>query len=151
MNISEGHPSGVDVRAFMQEVEPRIHDKLEVEILAFNGIKFQLALKVQLRKDNPDGSEEYTDPVLRNKQEALLQASEIKGALKDGISHLLELLEPLGAARKVDTESVGVDGRPGTDPLAGHRKISAIERELLHPTSSSRKVQEGSCQCEKQG
>ena len=57
MDISEGHPSGVDVRAFIQEVEPRIHDKFEEEILALNGIKFQLALKVQLRKDTPDGSE----------------------------------------------------------------------------------------------
>ena len=56
MDISEGHPSGVDVRAFLQEVEPRIHDKLEEDILALNGIKFQLALKVQPRKDNPDGS-----------------------------------------------------------------------------------------------
>ena len=77
----------------MQEVEPRIHDKLEEEILAVNGIKFQLALKVQLRKDNTDGSEEYTDPVLRHNQEALLPASEIKEALDDALSHLLELLE----------------------------------------------------------
>ena len=45
---------------FLQEVEPRIHDKLDEEILALNGVKFQLALKVQLRKDNPEGSEEYT-------------------------------------------------------------------------------------------
>ena len=44
MDIPEGHLSGVDVRAFMQEVEPRIHDKLEGEILAVNGVKFQLAL-----------------------------------------------------------------------------------------------------------
>ena len=77
MDIPEAHTSGVDVRASMKEVEPRIHDKLEEEILALNGIKFQFALKVQLRKDNPDGSEEYTDHVLRHKQEALLQASEI--------------------------------------------------------------------------
>ena len=63
------------------------------KILALNGIKFQLALKVQLRKDNPDGSEEYTDPVLRHKQEALLQGNEIKGALDEDISHVLELLE----------------------------------------------------------
>ena len=97
MDIPEGHPSGVDVRAFLQEVEPRIHDKLEEEILALNGIKFKLALKVQLRKDNPDGSEEYTDPVLRHKQEALLQAllqaSEINEDLNKAIPHLLELLE----------------------------------------------------------
>ena len=84
MDIPEGHPSGVDVRAFMQEVEPRINDKLEEEILALNGVRFQLALKVQLRKDNPDGSEEYTDPVLRHKQEVLLQASEINEDLKQG-------------------------------------------------------------------
>ena len=93
MDIPESHPSGVDVRAFLQEVEPRIHDKLEQDILALNGIKFQLALKVQLRKDNPDGSEEYTDPVLRHKQEALLQASEINEDLSKAIPHLLELLE----------------------------------------------------------
>ena len=89
MDIPEGHPSGVDVRAFM----PRIHDKLEEEILALNGVKFQLALKVQLRKDNPDGSEEYTDPELRHKQEAILQASEINENLNRVIPYLLELLE----------------------------------------------------------
>ena len=64
--IPEGHPSGVDLRAVLQEVEPRIHDKLEEEILVLDGVKFQLALKAELRKDNP---------VLRDKQEALLQAS----------------------------------------------------------------------------
>ena len=86
MDISEGHPSGVDVRAFMQEVEPRIHDELEEEILALNGVKFQLTLKVQLRKDNPDGSGVH-------RQEALLQASEINEDLNKAIPHLLELLE----------------------------------------------------------
>ena len=86
-------PHGADPRAFLEEVEPRIHDKLEEEIKALGGVKFQLALKVNLRKDNPDGSEEYTDPVLRHKQEALLQASEIKEAQDKAIPHLLELLE----------------------------------------------------------
>ena len=93
MDISEGHPSGVDVKAFMQEVEHRIHDKLEEEILALSGIKLQLALKVQLRKDNPDGSEEYTDPVLRHKQEALLLASKINEDLNKTTPLLLGLLE----------------------------------------------------------
>ena len=93
IDIPKGHPSGVDVRAFTQRVEPRIHDKLQEEILALNGITVQLALKVQLRKDNPDGSEEYTDPVLRHKQEALLQASEINEDLNRAIPYLLELLE----------------------------------------------------------
>ena len=65
MDIPEGHPSGVGVRDFMQKVEHQIHHKLEEEILALNEIKFQL------RKDSPDGGEEYTDSVLRHKQEAL--------------------------------------------------------------------------------
>ena len=51
MDISKGHPSGVDVRAFLQEMRPQIHKKLTEEILALNGIKFQLALKVQLQKE----------------------------------------------------------------------------------------------------
>ena len=57
MDIPEGYLSGVDVRAFMQEVEPGIHDKLEEKILALSGVKLKLALKVQVRKDNPDGCE----------------------------------------------------------------------------------------------
>ena len=67
--------------------------KLTEEVAAFRGVKFQLALKVQLRKGNPDGSEEYTDPVLRRKQEALLGASEINEALDKAFPHILELLE----------------------------------------------------------
>ena len=93
MDIPEGHPEGVDVRAFMQKVEPRIHNKLEAETLALNGVKFQLALQVQHRKDNPDGSEDNTDPVLRHKQEALVQASEINEDLIRAISYLLQLLD----------------------------------------------------------
>ena len=93
IDISEGHPSGVDVRAFLQEMRPQMHKKLTEEILALNGIKFQLALKVQLQKENPDGTEEFIDPVLLHKQKELLQASEIKEALDEAIPHLLELLE----------------------------------------------------------
>ena len=54
MNVPQGHPHGADPRAFLEGVRPQIRDKLEEEIKALNGIKFQLALKVQLRKDNPD-------------------------------------------------------------------------------------------------
>ena len=85
MDIPKDNPSGVDVRAFMQEVEHQIHQKLEEDILSLNEIKFQLALKVQLRKNNPDGSEKYKDSVLRHKQEALLQASEMNEDLNKAI------------------------------------------------------------------
>ena len=68
MDVPQGRPHGADPRAFLEGVQPQIRAKLEEEIKALNGIKFQLALKVQLRKYHQDGSEEYTTPVLRHKQ-----------------------------------------------------------------------------------
>ena len=50
MDVPQGHPHGADPRAFLEGVRPQIQAKLEEEIKALNGIKFQLALKVQLRK-----------------------------------------------------------------------------------------------------
>ena len=70
MDVHKGHPLGADPKAFLEGLRPQIYDKLEEEIRAFNSIKFQLALKVQLRKTGPDGAEVYTDPVFRHKQEA---------------------------------------------------------------------------------
>ena len=72
---------GADPQAFLEGLRPQIYNKLEEEIRALNGIKFQLALKIQLRKTGPDGTEEYTDPVFRHEQEVILQRSEIDGAL----------------------------------------------------------------------
>ena len=93
MDVPQGHPYGADPRAFLEGVRPQIRAKLEKEIKALNGIKFQLALKVQLRKDNQDGSEEYTDPVLRHKHEAVLHNSEIKGALNQAFPTIQKTLE----------------------------------------------------------
>ena len=93
MDVPQGHPHGVDPRAFLDGVRPQIRAKLRGELKQLRGIKFQLALKVQLRKDNPDGSEEYTDPVLRHKKEAILQRSEIEGALNQAFPRIQELLE----------------------------------------------------------
>ena len=93
MNVSAEHPLAVDPREFLESMRPCIRGKLTEEILALDGVKFQLVLKVSLRKQGRDGTEEFTDPVLRHKQKALLQASEIKGALDEAIPHFLELLE----------------------------------------------------------
>ena len=60
---------------------------------SFQGVKFQLALKLQLRKDNPNGSEEYKDPVLRHKQEPILQVVEIVKALDKAFPTIQETLE----------------------------------------------------------
>ena len=72
MNVPKGHPLGADPKAFLKGLRPQIYNKLEEEIRALNGIKFQLALKIQLRKTGPDGTEEYTDPVFRHKQDAII-------------------------------------------------------------------------------
>ena len=63
MDVPEGHPFGADPKEFLEGFHPQVYDKLEEEIRALNGIKFQLALKVQLRKTGPDGTEEDTDRV----------------------------------------------------------------------------------------
>ena len=84
---------GADPRAFLEEAKPHLNEKLVEELAALNGVKFQLALKVSLRKDKPDGSEEYTSPVLRHKQEAVLQEGEIKESLNRAFSNIQELLE----------------------------------------------------------
>ena len=64
MDVPKGHPQGADPRAFLEDAELLIQEKLEEELKTLKGgLKFQLALKVDLEKANPDGSEEYTDPV----------------------------------------------------------------------------------------
>ena len=60
MGVPQGHPNGADLTAFLEGVRPQIQAKLEEEIEALNGVKFQLALKAQLRKDNPDGKAKST-------------------------------------------------------------------------------------------
>ena len=98
MNVPQGHPLGADPKAFLDNVRPQMRKKLTEEVAALKGVKFQLALKISLRKDRPDGAEEYLDPVLRHRQEALMRAGEINEALDKGPPP-----RP-GAARKVDAE-----------------------------------------------
>ena len=92
MDVSQGHPDGADPRAFYG-VRPPTQAKVKEEIKALNGVKFQLALKIQLRKDKPDGSEEYVSPEMRPKQGVALQNSEIDGALNQAFPAVQETLE----------------------------------------------------------
>ena len=144
MNVPQGHPNGADPMAFLEGVRPQIQTKLEEEISALNGAKFQLALKVQLRKDNPDGSEEYMSPVMRHKQEAALQNSEIEEALNRVFPTIQETLEKWtqrGSGWVVDqVETLWLD-----------RQIPATKRRLFPPTTASAASKEGSCQCKNQG
>ena len=94
LDVPRGHPQGADPRTFLESVEPQIREKLEKELEALGeGLKFQLALKVELVKVNPDGSEEFMEPIIRHKQEAVLQKNEIKAALEESFPRLLETLE----------------------------------------------------------
>ena len=96
MNVPRGHPLGADPLSFLEGVRPQIRQKLTEEILALKGIKLQLALRVQPRKDRSDGGEEYTDPIIRHKQETILQAAEtaeINEVLDKVFPHILETLE----------------------------------------------------------
>ena len=81
MALPEGHTLGPDARPFLEVMRQQIEGKLQAELRALKSVKFQLALKIQLRKSKIDGSVEYTDPLLRHKQETLLQESEISEAL----------------------------------------------------------------------
>ena len=120
MDVPHGHPQSADPRAFLEEVELQIQKKFEEELKALNGgLKFQLALKVDLEKANPDGSEEYTDPVLRHKQEAILHKGDIKSALHQAFPRVHETLEKWtqgGSGWVVDQ---------GHTILARHRQIPA--------------------------
>jgi hypothetical protein len=82
-----------DPKAFLESVRPQIHQKLTEEILTLKGVKFQLALRVKLQKVKPDGSEQYTDPVLRHKQETVLHAKEISETLDRAFPRIQETLE----------------------------------------------------------
>ena len=93
MEVPQGHPQGTDPRTFLEIVEPKIREK-ELRVLR-GGLKFQLALKVELVKVNPDGSEEYFEPVMRHRQETVLQENEITAALEETFPRLQETLEKL--------------------------------------------------------
>ena len=93
MDVPHRHTLEADPRAFLDSTHSQIHQKLMEEIQVLHGLKFQLALKVLLQKANPDGTEEYTDPVLRHKQEATLQAHEINEKLDRAFPRILDTLE----------------------------------------------------------
>ena len=56
-------PNQVDPKLFMDNVRDSIHKKMVEELVELKSVKFQLALKINLKKEGPDGKEEFTDPV----------------------------------------------------------------------------------------
>ena len=80
-------------KSFLDEVRSQIHQNLTEDILDLNGVKFQLSLRVQLRKISPGGRDELTSSVLRHNQEAVLQAHDIDEALNRAFPRILETFE----------------------------------------------------------
>ena len=93
MDVPEGYELGADPKSFLEGVRPQIRKKLTEEILVLKGVKFQLALWVQLSKASQDGTEEFTSPVLRNKQEGVIHAHEIGEVLDRAFPRINETLE----------------------------------------------------------
>ena len=93
MDVPRGHRLGADPLVFLDGVRPQIHQKLTEEILDLEGVKFQLALNIHLRKIKQDGSEECTNSVFRYKQQALLREVEIVKALDEAFPYILGILE----------------------------------------------------------
>jgi len=56
MDIPGRHPLGTDPKSFLDSLRPQNRQKLEEVIVALQGVKAQVALKVKLRKDRPDGN-----------------------------------------------------------------------------------------------
>ena len=93
MDVPRGHRLGADPLVFLDGVRPQIRHKLTEEIEDLEGVKFQLALNIHLRKIKQDGSEECTNSVFRYKQQALLQPVEIEKTLDEAFPHILGILE----------------------------------------------------------
>ncbi|KAK3738125.1 hypothetical protein RRG08_027738 [Elysia crispata] len=89
-----GAPTGCGPQDFLREGRTPDSRKARGGVRSTRrGLKFQLAIKVELVKVNPDGSEEFMEPIIRHKQEAVLQESEIATALEEAFPRLLETLE----------------------------------------------------------
>ena len=135
MDVPKGHPFGADPKEFLKGSRPQIYNKLKKEIRALNGVMFQLALKVQLQKTGPDGKEEYTDSVLRHKQEVLLQRSTMHSDMgSDCISSLSLLIFLLDKAIPTILETLGKWTQRGSGWVINqvrHSPVSAPERQLL--------------------
>ena len=93
MRGAQGHPSDRDLLSFLKSAQTHIQRKLTEEVLDLRGLRFQLAVEVELLKDASNGAEVPTVPIFRTKQILLLQAHEIPRTLHEAFPGLLRRLE----------------------------------------------------------
>ena len=109
MDMPEGHELENDSLVFLEEVKPQIIDKLKIQLKELGGIKFNLGLKVLMRKDDEINGDVTLDaatfyheqiPVI-NKDEIELNnafstiSERIEKYLKQGSGWKLERIETL--------------------------------------------------------
>lgn len=75
----------------MQEARPEIHRILENEIRELGGIKYQLGLRISMRKDQIQGPPTYSDTTFYHEQIPLLNENEID--LQDPFDNLSKIIE----------------------------------------------------------
>ena len=90
MNVTRNNR---DLLIFLNGVRKIIDLKLREEKNDLGGIKFQLAVQVELYKTKTDGTNEITTPILNHMNKIILQIDEIDDALKRVFPVLLERLE----------------------------------------------------------
>jgi hypothetical protein len=96
MNVPLNHATESDPRTFLQEIKPEIQNILTNEIRELGGVKFQLGLKVLMRKENEtDNSVIYDTPTFYHNQIPALNENEIfeNEKLKTAFSTVLERTE----------------------------------------------------------
>ena len=92
--VPQGNSLSADPKPFLEVMRSQVMLKLKEEVTALHGIKFQLALQVELQKTSQDGVVEHTSPVLHHRQEAMVgDTDDVEGALDRTTPHILELLE----------------------------------------------------------
>ena len=88
INVSQDYK---DPFPFLQEARPEIHRILEIEIRELGGIKFQLGLRISMRKDQIQGPPTYSDSTFYHEQIPLLNENEID--LHDPFDNLSKIIE----------------------------------------------------------
>jgi hypothetical protein len=71
--IPEGHNSEADLVKLLGCLRELMKKKITQEVVELNGVKFQLAIKVRLRKERNDGDLVLAQPMFYSKQQATLR------------------------------------------------------------------------------
>jgi hypothetical protein len=91
--VPEGHNLEADPVKFLGCPRYLIKKKITQEVFDLNGVKFQLAMKVSLRKERNDGDLVLAQPMFYSKQQATLRASDIDEGLNEAISKIERSIE----------------------------------------------------------